>query len=149
MVASTPTGERGRRAVLRGSPDRLALRRGRVVNAARTGLGAGPVSRSAVTLADGTAIFWILRAARPAAWRRKAFHRWVEAIRAHLEPVVSHHVLAESFAREAIPPMGTGGDPVVTIDDRLLTSPLLAAYVVRWLELDTDDLLDPWRRLVG
>jgi len=135
--------------VLRGSPGRLALRRGRVVNAARTGLGAGSASRSAATLADGAAIFWILRSTRPAAWRRKAFHRWVEAIRAHLEPVVSHHVLAESFAREAVPPMGTGGDPVVTLGDRLLTSPLLAAYVVRWLELETDELLDPWRRLVG
>jgi hypothetical protein len=149
MVASTPTGERGRRTVPGGSPGRLALRRGRVVNAARTGLGAGSASRSAATLADGAAIFWMIRAARPPAWRRKSFHRWVEAFRAHLEPVVSHHVLAESFAREALPPMGAGDDPVVTIDDRLLTSPLLAAYVVRWLELEEDDLLDPWRRLVG
>ncbi len=119
------------------------------MNAARTGLGAGSASRSAATLADGAAIFWMIRSNRPAAWRRKCFHRWVEAIRGHLEPVISHQVLAESFAREALPPMGTGGDPVVTLDDRLLTSPLLAAYVVRWLELETDEFLDPWRRLVG
>lgn len=82
-------------------------------------------------------------------WRLRSFRRWVEGIRTHLEPVVSHDVLAESFAREAAFQIGTGGDPIATIGDRLLTSPLLAAYVVRWIELEEDILLDPWRRLVG
>jgi hypothetical protein len=99
-------------------------------------------------LADGAAIFWVLRATRPAGWRRKAFHRWVEAFRVHLEVVVSHDVLAQSFAQEAAS-FGADEQPFVVIGDRLLASPLLAAYVVRWLELEDDDLLDPWRRLVG
>lgn len=116
---------------------------------ARTGLGAGPASRSAATLAVGAAIFCDLRATRPPAWRRKVFHRWVEAIRVHLEPVVSLGVLAESFAREAVRPDGSGDEPFLTLGDRLLVSPLLAAYVVRWLELEDDALLDPWRTLVG
>jgi hypothetical protein len=149
MVASTLTGERGRRTVPRGSRRRVVLGGGRVGGAARTGLGAGPASRSAATIAAGAAIFWDLRATRPAAWRRKAFHRWVEAIRGHLEPVVSLDVLAESFAHEATPQVGNGDDPVVTMGERLLTSPLLAAYVIRWLELADDDLLDPWRTLVA
>jgi hypothetical protein len=31
----------------------------------------------------------------------------------------------------------------------MLASPLLAAYVVRWLELRDGELLEPWRAIVG
>jgi hypothetical protein len=120
-----------------------------VGDVARTGLGAGLASRSAATLAAGAAIFRELRATRPAAWQRKAFHRWVEAIRVHLEPVVSLDVLIASFEREAVRLDDSGQEPFMLVGDRLLVSPLLAAYVIRWLELRDDDLLDPWRTLVG
>ena len=120
-----------------------------VGDVARTGLGAGLASRSAATLAAGAAIFRELRASRPAAWQRKPFHRWVEAIRVHLEPVVSLDVLVASFEREAVRLDDNGEEPFARVGDRLLVSPLLAAYVIRWLELRDDDLLDPWRTLVG
>ena len=87
MVASTLTGERGRRAVPGGVPRRIGLGGGRIGRATRTGLGAGPASRSASALADGAAIFWEIRAERPTSWRRKAFRRWVELFRPHLAPI--------------------------------------------------------------
>jgi hypothetical protein len=146
MVASTPTGERGRRTVPGGVPRRIVLGGGRIGRASRVGLGAGPASRSATALAGGAAIFWDLRAERPVAWRRKAFRRWVELIRGHLAPVGSLAMLAESFAREAGQPVAPGLlNP--ELRDRLEASPLLAAYVVRWLELRDGVPLEPWRSI--
>ncbi len=147
MVASTLTGERARRAVPGGGPRRTTISGGRIGHASRTGLGAGPAARSAHALAGGAAIFWDLRAERPSAWRRKAFRRWVELIRGHLAPIWSLEALAESFAREAAHPLTTadGRD----LRDRLAASPLLAAYVVRWLELRNGESLDAWRSITG
>ena len=93
MVASTLTGERGRRVVPGGLPRRIGLGGGRVGRAARVGLGAGPASRSASALVSGAAIFWELRAEQPPAWRRKGFRRWVELIRGHLAPIASLDLL--------------------------------------------------------
>jgi hypothetical protein len=146
MVASTPTGERGRRAVPGGVPRRIALGGGRIGRASRAGLGAGPASRSATALAGGAAIFWDIRSERPGAWRRKAFRRWVELIRGHLAPVGSLAMLAEAFAHEAAVPVA----PEVAapeLRDRLEASPLLVAYVVRWLELRDGVPLEPWRSI--
>ncbi len=146
MVASTPTGERGRRTVPGGVPRRIALGGRRIGRASRAGLGAGPASRSATALAGGAAIFWDLRAERPGAWRRKAFRRWVELIRGHLAPVGSLATLTESFAREAALPIA----PDVStpeLRDRLEASPLLVAYVIRWLELRDGVPLEPWRSM--
>jgi len=148
MVASTLTGERGRRAVPGGVPRRIGLGGGRVGRAARVGLGAGPASRSATALAGGAAIFWEVRAERPAPWRRKSFRRWVELIRGHLAPIGSLELLVESFAREAVPPFDLGGgEPDVR--GRLAVSPLLAAYVIRWLELRDGESLEAWRTIAG
>jgi len=146
MVASTLTGERGRRMVPGGVPRRIGLGGGRVGRAARVGLGAGSASRSATALAAGAAIFWELRAERPRPWRRRSFRRWVELIRGHLAPIRSLDLLVESFAREAVPPVDLdGAEPDVR--GRLLASPLLAAYVVRWLELCDGEPLEAWRAI--
>ena len=146
MVASTLTGERARRAVPGGGPRRTTIGE-RVGNASRAGLGAGPAARSAHALAGGAAIFWDLRAERPSTWRRKAFRRWVELIRGHLAPIWSLEALAESFAREAAHPLTTADG--LDLRDRLAASPLLAAYVVRWLELRNGEPLDGWRSIAG
>ena len=114
----------------------------------RTGLGADPAARSAAALADGATIFWEIRAERPASWRRKTFRRWVEAFRRHLDPIRSLDSLAASFAREAVIPIEYDEDGHA-LAGRLLVSPLLAAYVVRWLELRDGDALEPWRSLAG
>jgi len=148
MVASTLTGERGRRVAPGGVPRRTALASGRIGRASRAGLGAGPASRSASALAGGAAIFWDLRSERPTAWRRKAFRRWVELIRGHLAPVRSLAMLAESFAREATLPTIWDG-PGSPLRERLEASPLLVAYVVRWLEHRDGVPLDSWRSIVG
>ena len=148
MVASTLTGERGRRVVPGGVPRRIGLGGGRVGRAARVGLGAGPASRSATALAGGAAIFWEVRAERPAPWRRKGFRRWVELIRGHLAPIGSLDLLAESFAREAVPPVDPD-DTDADVRGRLICSPLLAAYVVRWLELRDGATLEAWRSIAG
>jgi hypothetical protein len=148
MVASTLTGERGRRVVPGGVPRRIGLGGGRVGRAARVGLGAGPASRSASALVSGAAIFWELRAERPQAWRRKGFRRWVELIRGHLAPIGSLDLLVESFTREAVPPVDLdGAEP--DLRERLVASPLLAAYVVRWLELRDGEPIDAWRSVAG
>lgn len=146
MVAPTPTGERGRRTIPGGVPRRIALGGDRIGRASRAGLGAGPASRSATALAGGAAIFWDLRAEQPVAWRRKAFRRWVELIRGHLAPVGSLAMLAESFAREAALSVAPGV-PTPEVRDRLEASPLLVAYVVRWLELRDGVPLEPWRSI--
>jgi hypothetical protein len=148
MVASTLTGERGRRVVPGGLPARTALGGGRSGHAGRVGLGAGPAFRSASALAGSAAIFWDVLGNRPTAWRRKSFRRWVDLFRTHLEPIGSLDMLAESFAREAVLPVELDED-WPEIGDRLLASPLLAAYVIRWLELRDDDYLEPWREIVG
>jgi hypothetical protein len=151
MVASTLTGERGRRAIPGGVPRRIGLGGGRVGRATRVGLGAGPASRSVAALADGAAIFWDVRSERPIAWRRKAFRRWVDLIRGQLDPIGSLSMLAASFVREAGLPVAVDlRAPVVphaVIRDHLTTSPLLAAYVVRWLELRDGVPLEPWRSI--
>lgn len=134
MVASTLTGERGRRAVPGGLPARTALGGGRSGHASRVGLGTGLAVRSASALAGGAAIFWDVQGDRPTTWRRKAFRRWVELFRTHLAPIVSLDLLAESFAREAVLPVDLDDD-WPEIGDRMMASPLLAAYVIRWLEL--------------
>jgi hypothetical protein len=146
MVASMLTGERGRRAVPGGIARRTVLGGGRIGRATRTGLGAGPASRSAAALAGGAAIFWEVRAERPTTWRRKAFRRWVELFRSHLAPIRSLDTLAESFAREAVMPVELDEDGH-ELAGHLLVSPLLAAYVVRWLELRDRETLEPWRSL--
>lgn len=148
MVASTLTGERGRRVIPGGVPRRIGFGSGRIGSATRTGLGAGPASRSAAALAGGAAIFWEIRSERPAPWRRKAFRRWVELFRHHLAPIRSLDTLAASFAREAVVPVEYDEDGHA-LAGRLLVSPLLAAYVVRWLELRDGEPLDPWRSLTG
>jgi len=151
MVASTLTGERGRRVVPGGVPRRIALGGGRIGHVTRTGLGAGPTSRSASALAGGAAIFWEVRADRPPAWRRKAFRRWVEAIRGHLAPIGSLESLTESFSREAGGPL-TPSRPVGSVAElraRLAASPLLVAYVIRWVELSDGAPLEAWRSIVG
>ncbi|MEA2537869.1 MAG: hypothetical protein QOF11_2103 [Chloroflexota bacterium] len=148
MVASTLTGERGRRVVPGGLPARTALGGGRSGRAVRVGLGTGQATRSATALTGGAAIFWGLRGERPTAWRRKTFRRWVELFRTHLAPIASLDMLADSFAREAVLPVEPG-DGWPEIGDRMLASPLLAAYVVRWLELRDGELLESWRALVG
>jgi hypothetical protein len=146
MVASTLTGERGRRGVPGGISRRTVLGGGRVGRATRTGLGAGPAARSAAALADGAAIFWEIRAERPTTWRRKAFRRWVELFRYHLAPIGSLDSLAESFAREAVMPIEIDEDGH-ELAGHLLVSPLLAAYVIRWLELRDRETLEPWRSI--
>ena len=148
MVASTLTGERGRRVVPGGLPARTVLGGGRSGHAVRVGLGTGQAFRSATALADGAAIFWDVRGERPAAWRRKAFRRWVELFRTHLSPIASIDLLAESFAREAVLPIELDED-WPEIGDRMLVSPLLAAYLIRWLELRDGEVLEPWRAIVG
>ena len=148
MVASTFTGERGRRVIPGGLPARTALGGGRSGRAVRVELGAGQAFRSATALAGGAAIFWDVRGERPTAWRRKAFRRWVELFRTHLAPIASIDLLAESFAREAVLPIELDED-WPEVGDRMLASPLLAAYVVRWLELRDGELLEPWRTIVG
>lgn len=81
-------------------------------------------------------------------WRRKAFRRWVEVFRHHLAPIRSLDTLAELFAREAVIPIEYDEDGTA-LAGRLLVSPLLAAYVVRWLELREGEPLEPWRSLAG
>ena len=57
-------------------------------------------------------------------------------------------MLIESFAREAVPPVDLdGAEP--DVKGRLLASPLLAAYVVRWLELRDGEALAAWRAIAG
>jgi hypothetical protein len=148
MVASTLTGERGRRVVPGGLPARTALGGGRSGHAVRVGLGTGQAVRSASALAGGAAIFWDVRGERPTAWRRKSFRRWVELFRTHLAPIGSLEALAESFAREAVLPVELDED-WPEVGDRMLASPLLAAYVIRWLELRDGERLEPWRVIVG
>ncbi|MDP9484035.1 MAG: hypothetical protein M3P84_12535 [Chloroflexota bacterium] len=148
MVASTLTGERGRRVVPGRLPARIALGGGRSGYAGWVGLGTSPTVRSASTLAGGAAIFWDVQGDRPTAWRRKAFRRWVDLFRTHLGPIASLDMLAESFAREAVLPIELDDD-WPEIGDRLLASPLLAAYVIRWLELRDGELIEPWRAIVG
>jgi hypothetical protein len=151
MVASTLTGERGRRVIPGGVPRRIVLGGGRIGRVSRTGLGAGTTSRSASALAGGATIFWEVHADRPAAWRRKAFRRWVDAIRGHLAPIGSLESLTESFSREACGPPTLSG-PVGTVAElraRLAASPLLVAYVIRWVELSDGSPLEAWRTIVG
>ena len=131
-----------------GLPARTALGSGRSGRAGRVGLGTVQAVRSAAALAGGAAIFWDVRGERPAAWRRKAFRRWVELFRIHLGPIASLDSLAESFAREAVLPIELDDD-WPEIGDRLLASPLLAAYIIRWLELRDGELLEPWRAIAG
>ena len=147
MVALTLTGERGRRAVPGGLPARTALGGGRSGHASRVGLGTGLAVRSASALAGGAAIFGDVQGDRPTTWRRKAFRRWVELFRTHLAPIVSLDLLAESFAREAVLPVDLDDD-WPEIGDRMMASPLLAAYVIRWLELRDGEHLQPWREIV-
>ncbi len=147
MVASTLTGERARRTVPGGGPRRTTIGGGWIGSASRAGLGAGPAARSTHALAGGAAIFWDVRAERPSTWRRKAFRRWVELIRGHLAPIRSLEALAKSFAREAAHPVASADGP--DLRDRLAASPLLAAYVVRWLELRNGEPLDAWRSIAG
>lgn len=147
MVASTLTGERGRRAVPGGLPARTVLGGGRSGYASRVGLGTGLAVRTASALAGGAAIFWDVQGDRPTTWRRKAFRRWVELFRTHLAPIVSLDLLAESFAREAVLPVDLDDD-WPEIGDRMMASPLLAAYVIRWLELRDGERLQPWREIV-
>jgi hypothetical protein len=57
-------------------------------------------------------------------------------------------MLAESFAREATLPTIWDG-PGSPLRERLEASPLLVAYVVRWLELRDGVPRDSWRSIVG
>jgi hypothetical protein len=70
----------------------------------------------------------------PAAWRRAAFARRVEATRRHLAPIAAADVLAESFRRESFL-----ANPLRPTPD----APR-AAYAIRWLELVTGLHVPPW-----
>jgi hypothetical protein len=74
----------------------------------------------------------------------------VEAIRGHLAPIGSLESLAESFAREATTLDPVTGFEVAGADlrDRLVASPLLVAYVVRWIELRDGMPIPAWRAVV-
>ena len=54
-------------------------------------------------------------------------------VRAHLNPLRNRQTLAASFARESFHRRDAG--TAETARSRLVSSPVLAAYAIRWLEL--------------
>jgi len=58
--------------------------------------------------------------------------------------------LAASFAGEAVvtESLAMLVEPTADLRDRLAASPLLVAYVVRWMELRDGTALEGWRALV-
>jgi len=67
-----------------------------------------------------------------ASWSRQR-RRELGLVRAHLAPIRSRQSLAASFGRESFHRRETMS--VDTARERLLSSPVLAAYATRWLEL--------------
>jgi hypothetical protein len=83
----------------------------------------------------------------PPKWRSAPFARNVDLVRAHLQPISSHEMLARSYEREhfhmvaiAVPKRA----PEVISRDATEV-----AYAVRWLELDGDTAFGPWLSIVG
>lgn len=83
----------------------------------------------------------------PPKWRSAPFARNVDLVRAHLQPISSHEMLARSYGREhfhmvaiAVPRRA----PEVISRDATEV-----AYAVRWLELDRDTKFGPWLSLIG
>ena len=67
-----------------------------------------------------------------ASWSPKR-RRELGLVRAHLAPIRSRQSLAASFGRESFHRREAAS--VDTARDRLISSPVLAAYATRWLEL--------------
>jgi hypothetical protein len=146
MIGVVAARSRGRRGVSTERPRRRGPSIDHLGRPVRAGLGAGPTVRSGADLERWVTRFWEVRETRPPAWRRKAFRRWVELIRGQLALIGTSATLTESFAREAAL-LGALDEPEEALRGRLERSPLVVAYVVRWLELRDRVELPAWREL--
>ena len=147
MIAVVAGGSRGRRGISTGRPRRRGPSIDHLGRPVRAGLGVGPAVRPGADLERWVDRFWDVRDTRPPEWQRTSFRRWVEVVRTQLGPISGTAGLTESFAREAA--LLRAFDDV---DDaarrRLERSPLVVAYVLRWLELRDGVDLPAWRDLV-
>ena len=79
------------------------------------------------------------RAPLPEAWSGEDFLREVSLVRAHLSVARTRAVLAASYGREAFHATPQRDD---------VPGPVRVAYALRWLELGSSDVADPWLSLL-
>ena len=90
---------------------------------------------------------WLTRRARiPARWRDRSFANMVDLVRAHLQPVQDHDILASSYSREHFHVLAVGRQSESTV--LLARNVTEVAYALRWLELTHQVSFGPWLSVV-
>lgn len=83
----------------------------------------------------------------PDKWRNAPFARSVDLVRAHLQPISSHEMLARSYGREHFHMVAIAVP--VRAPEVISRDATEVAYAVRWLELDRDMTFGAWLSIIG
>jgi hypothetical protein len=83
----------------------------------------------------------------PPKWRSAPFARNVDLVRAHLQPITSHELLARSYGREHFHMVAIAVP--IRAPEVISSDATEVAYAVRWLELDRGTRFGPWRSIIA